>query len=309
MLPFLKKHGDSRSSGALRSYIRREVLMQDARRTVCSLLDSNDLSFCWVKGVPLAQKLFGNAIARYSGDIDILVQPQSFYAVCRQLLQSGWRLPAVTGGRPNAVLENSLGRWSKDILFISPDGVKLEVHHRLSITPGEVYRAYEDWLWSQSRSAPLGNSDLESLELFYLVSHGSATGFHRLKWLLDIATYLCRLQSEWAMDDDSFARVLIDQSRKYLVTRRLVVAWTLSNHYFSVPLPEPVGRLLNNDRLSLWLVNSITQFSEKPELTGGWKYRSLRRISSVWFEESLSRRSGLLIEYVRNGIANVFANR
>lgn len=309
LLPFLRAQGSSQSSDVLKPYIRRQVRIEQARGALCHLSDSSGFSFRWIKGVPLAQKLFGDGITRYSGDIDILVRPQSFCEVCHCLLESGWSLPAAKERDARDFIARRLSRWNKDVLLVSPGGIKVEVHHRLSITPSDVYSAYENWLWSDKTSSGNVGPGLECLELFYLVSHGSATAFHRLKWLFDIAVYLGKLRAHWGMSDDRFAEAMILCARGYGVTRRLVVSWALCHHFFDTFLPDSISGLIERDRMAGWLTSLVIYFSQRPSNMTRWHYRCWRRMSSLILEERFSRRLLLSREYLHNGFGNAFLLR
>lgn len=175
---------------------QREDAVRRGLRQVAALaravggLAERDIPCLVLKGVPLAQRLYGDACARQALDIDLLVAKDEFAAARAVLVASGFRLHL---GFPETP---SRRRWyakvEKAETFVG-HGVCIELHRRLLANPsfmdaefGGLFERRSDVRIGAIRYPTLGTID----EMLYLMCHGAGHGWRQLKWLCDAALCL-----------------------------------------------------------------------------------------------------------------------
>ena len=152
-----------------------------------------------LKGLPLSQQLHGNPLLRESIDIDLLVSPERFEEAAAILLETGWRRVGPDFGETPR-RKQWYDRLVHDCPFIGPGGIVVELHRRLLENP-YLFNAPFGRLWQEGRTQTAGEHAYRVLGdghlLFYLAFHGAAHGWHRLKWLCDIAALLAAADEQW----------------------------------------------------------------------------------------------------------------
>lgn len=167
--------------------VRRCLRQLDGLRQALNCLAEGDIPCLVLKGLPLSQRLCGNALLRDAVDIDLLVSPQSFHAAERRLLQCGWR--KVSEFRETPVRNRWHSRFVADSRFTGPGGT-LELHHRFFDNP-HYFNAEFERLSARAASVAIGNVSFPTMheddDLLYLMCHGAKHRWANLKWLCDIA--------------------------------------------------------------------------------------------------------------------------
>jgi hypothetical protein len=141
-----------------------------------------------VKGLVLAEELYGSLAARGAGDVDVLVRPDDLAAGRRVLVKLGYwqRPPTFT----TLVHEYHDPPW---YVGTGNQAIRLELHWDL--WADRFFRSDADGLWARSRAGSLvGRSvRLLSLEdtLLHLAIHRSRSAL-RLRWVCDIAELVRR---------------------------------------------------------------------------------------------------------------------
>ena len=143
-----------------------------------------------LKGVPLAQRLYGDLGLRSAQDIDLLVDPADADAAGAVLLETGHRqTETFLRGRTRTFHR----RWFKETTYDHPDYGRVELHHRLTdlseLLPWDfasLWRA-RDEVWLGNIAVPvLGRRHLAC----YLCAHAAEHAWQRLRWLTDLAALL-----------------------------------------------------------------------------------------------------------------------
>ncbi len=191
---------------ALAAKLRRteapSLALQRAARQLSSLrrlalsLREHEMPFLVLKGLPLAQRLYGDPFVREAADIDLLVAPESFAKSREAVLAAGFR-PAMSFDETPVRI-----RWAqrvrKEETFVRDD-IRLELHRRLLGNPHYFDAPFAE---SHERRAwvAIGRDRYPTLppgeELVYLMCHGAGHGWMQLKWLCDVA--LCLKGSDQA---------------------------------------------------------------------------------------------------------------
>ena len=172
--------------------VRRAMAQLFELRRLATNLDAREVPFLVLKGLPLAQRLYGDPFVREAVDIDLLVAPQSFAPARQAVLAAGFR-PAKSFDETPA-----RRRWAqlvrKEETFLR-NGVRLELHRRILGNPhyfdAPFAVCHERRAWvtiGGDRYPTLAPED----DLLYLMCHGAGHGWRQLKWLCDVALHLRR---------------------------------------------------------------------------------------------------------------------
>jgi hypothetical protein len=170
----------------LTNALRNQLLSEELAR-VLSLLGDAGIRVVPLKGVALAQALYGDTAARVSVDLDILVPPANVAKAIEVILASGYR-----AGSSDPYISKLLLRHGRhyDAVRDAP-GISflLEVHWILVQHSSKDDEAVSD-LWAEARpqsyfGAP-GFSLSPEWNFLYLAIHATDHEWRSLKWLVDI---------------------------------------------------------------------------------------------------------------------------
>ena len=185
-------HLRRKRDGAVRLSLRQLAAL--GRSANC--LAQRDVPHLVLKGLPLAQRLYGDAFARDALDIDLLVPPEAVAAARSALIEAGFRLRL---GFPETPARRRWhGRVEKAETFRG-HGVTIELHQRLLANPHYIDARFER-LFRDRSSVRIGTASYPNLgpddDLLYLMCHGAGHGWRRLKWLCDVALCLRDLEAD-----------------------------------------------------------------------------------------------------------------
>ncbi len=177
--------------------LRNELLGQELAR-ILRLLGYAGVPVMTLKGIALAEWLYGDIALRTCADIDILVPAKRTIEAFGLLVGSGYE-PEFT----EPPLLNLLARYGKDCTLTREDGTHmypLELHCGL-VWGGLPERALLNEIWSDARPITFRGAPALALsadwQFLYLAEHAARHGLPSLKWLLDLDR-LCRLKSiDW----------------------------------------------------------------------------------------------------------------
>ena len=172
--------------------VRRAMGQLFELRRLATSLDVRETPFLVLKGLPLAQRLYGDPFVREAVDIDLLVAPESFAQARQAVLAAGFR-------RAKSFDETPVRRrWAqlvrKEETFLR-NGVRLELHRRILGNPHYFDAPFADW-YERRAWVTIGGDRNPTLapedDLLYLMCHGAGHGWRQLKWLCDVALHLRR---------------------------------------------------------------------------------------------------------------------
>ena len=216
----------------------------DALRHAARTLDGAGIPCIVLKGLPLARRLYPDLGSREAIDIDVLVPPGDFDGAERVLRDRGWERR-----KPDFRQTPARRRWHdrvvKDHVLVRPNpggagpAPVLELHRRLANNPFLLdlpfARLDESGVTVEVGGYPFRTPGDED-QLLYLASHGLEHGWHRLKWLCDVALLLR------SMDEDGLARAMA-RGRAAKLGCALVPAFRLVAEALHVPVPAAAAAL------------------------------------------------------------------
>jgi putative nucleotidyltransferase-like protein len=174
--------------------------MVAARRTLAQIAEIESLSrafaqrgirFLVLKGVALSAQLYGDAGLRGGRDIDLLVDPDGFAGAHAVLTEAGYRRRI---DQLSARQTEEYRRRIKDVEYVhAVTQAHIELHYRL--TDNEHLLACDfDALWRARQTVQAGGAAVPTLPrsrlALYLLAHGAAHAWERLRWLVDLAELL-----------------------------------------------------------------------------------------------------------------------
>ena len=131
-----------------------------------------------LKGICLAARYYRDIASRHAGDIDLLIAPADLDRAHQLLLALGYlRVANKTHVVvPEPFTEEMYFRFH--FIFISPDGVVVELHFRLHFNP-DILAVDLDDILAAGATVPLGKASLpvmpDALQFVFLATHGRAT--------------------------------------------------------------------------------------------------------------------------------------
>ncbi len=205
------------------------------------LFKSADVPVHPIKGIPLAQRLYGDIAKRHARDIDLVIPPNKMEVAHELLTQNGYKCTCPEFGRLSRHQKSLYWGCHKDIIYVNKAGVMLELHTRLSGYSTSLSNKMSPQLFTKITVQEKLNN-----ELLYLCWHGAHTLFHRMKWLLDISLYLEQNFTHFNEDVDELTRL----ANHYDVMKELTVSWLLANALFGVELPSKIDLFYQKSLIS-----------------------------------------------------------
>jgi hypothetical protein len=198
-------------------------------RRVIQALHARAIPVRILKGLPLAQSVFGNLSLRSPGDIDLLIDESSIVQVDEVLRGFGYRGHFQVDRFSPKRLSFYRSHWKDLVYFNSASGLEVDVHWRCfrnSAMPGAELCATPG-----QDSVCFGGFRVDTLprmeSLLYLCVHGTLDGWIYLKSLVDVAAQV-RSMSEPELD--SLATLAAD----YGILPELSAALALVERYLSM---------------------------------------------------------------------------
>jgi hypothetical protein len=197
--------------------------------SIYDLLSAGNIRFIPLKGPVLSYRLYGDTTIRKYNDMDILVDAENIIRTKALLEENGYRIDCIAWPEKKA-LQNKLTRHINNISLINNEkGFVVEIHWRiLRISPVSISDL--DDLVNQNlttlnlagRSFTILNNELE---LLYLIIHGGLHFWMRLKWLLDVDTFIKTQKIDW----ERFEKLMNDLKAHRIVA----LCREIYNEYFA----------------------------------------------------------------------------
>jgi hypothetical protein len=163
-----------------------------------AVLDEAGIPAIPLKGVALAEALYGDPGLRVFSDIDILVPAKNFADAFRLFRSSGYR-PEIM----QPALLRVVARYGKDCEFFPDDAKRMyavELHCGL-VWGGSLERLLLEEVWSEAERRKVCGVPAFALsadwELLYLGIHAARHGNTALKWLVDLDRLCSRGTIDW----------------------------------------------------------------------------------------------------------------
>ena len=201
LLPALPPTIHAAFSDHYRTSLLANLRIRTATERLLDQLDAAGIAAVPLKGVVLAERVYGNIAWRYIRDIDLLAPQEDVGRVSALLQASGY---VAEGKHDHAHAFGAI--TGAETKYERSDAPMIELHWGLSKRPS--YRlglAFKD-VWARTVSVTWRGRSIRLLalhdELRFLAVH--CTADHRvsqLNWLVDIAELLRKTPADWRWDD------------------------------------------------------------------------------------------------------------
>jgi hypothetical protein len=225
-----KTRRDLAQSFALNA-IRNQTLVEELGR-VLELFARIEVLAIPLKGVVLAEALYGDTALRICADLDVLIQPKDFESCLQALRSEGY-----SDRLREPLLARLLANYGKDCLLMRADEkahYSVQVHCGL-IWGGPAERQSLNEVWQDAvprhfHDAPAYAMDPE-WEFLYLALHAARHGMFPFKWLVDLDWIVARGGVDWPKVKNLAARFGWENAvRSSLAASALLL---------DTPIPEP----------------------------------------------------------------------
>ncbi len=176
---------------------RNETLTQELVRILTRLGEAG-IRVIPIKGIALAESLYGDVALRTCADLDTLIHPQDLSQGLLVLTSAGYRHAFAT---PPSI--RLLARYGRDCALVREEGrwiYPLQVHCGL-IWGGPVERRLLARLWGKASSKPYRSAPAYELspthEFLYLAVHAARHGLSSFKWIVDLDWLISRGRLNW----------------------------------------------------------------------------------------------------------------
>lgn len=176
----------------------RNVLLTEELIRVLTQLGAAGMHVIPLKGVALAESLYGDAALRTCADLDVLIHPEHLAESLHLLGSSGYQ--DRLGDRSFVRL---LARFGKDCGMMREVGrtaYPLQVHCGL-IWGGPAERRLLAEIWSDAAPKPFHAAPADAMspewEFLYLAVHAARHGLSPFKWLVDLDWLMVRGALNW----------------------------------------------------------------------------------------------------------------
>jgi len=215
----------------LANALRNQLLAEELARLLHLLSDAG-IPAIPLKGVALAESLYGDPAARVCADIDLLIRPTNLNQTLDLMLTSGYRDDFRDRFFSKLTLRHGrhydLVRDKRDISFC------LELHWQLVQHSSRNDEATTD-LWAEARPKTFFGASALSLstewEFLYLSIHAADHNWQSLKWLADIHQVATSTPVDWPRITQKAERLELD----------LVIGQTLNASSLLLGTPLPLG--------------------------------------------------------------------
>ena len=223
--------------------IRNELLTRELI-SVLTRLETSGVPVIPLKGVALAESIYGDSALRVCADLDVLIQPNHLLECLTLLRSSGYqdRLAAPAFVR-------LLSRYGKDCALMREEGrltYPLQIHCGL-ICGGSAERDLLADAWHEATPRPFHSAPAHAMspewEFLYLTAHAARHGMFPFKWLVDLDWLVVRGALDW--------QGLQAKARSWGWQRIVESCLAACAELLETPIPEPFAKASTAARASI----------------------------------------------------------
>ncbi|AEB28704.1 nucleotidyltransferase family protein [Francisella hispaniensis] len=192
--------------------VTKQLLMEKLLSDILSKFAEHKIENVVLKGLPLDKKLYGSQGKRVYGDIDILIKEEQLRLAHDLLLDLGFCLEKDVFSIEFISKHSLLRKGLKDIVYLNKEyNILLELHWRPFVIGDLKYDIYNECSENFQQSSRIYKILKDEYCLSYLIIHGYRSGWHRLKWLIDIVDFIQNIK----FDRTRFKQVIFEEFDEY----------------------------------------------------------------------------------------------
>ncbi|HEY4125740.1 MAG TPA: nucleotidyltransferase family protein [Rhizomicrobium sp.] len=285
-----------------RANVRRNASALARLDQIKAAFAAHGINWMALKGVTQATQLYTDPAWRESSDIDILVTPNEFLRAIDTLVASGFIAsnPPIPSIR---FLRKPIWRAVRDVTLIARDDHRcaVELHRRLFFASGKRAQALKFATSEGTFKTPALGPDLT----FYLIAHGAASFWVRLKWLVDLVPLFAKLN-----DGEKFA--ILERAREAGAESAVAASLLLLHALFPFVALGPLAPWVEHKRSERHVKQRLQRYAEMISLEHDWKRspldNALMALESSWMLfEAPSTRARILMSAFPSSMARKIA--
>jgi len=202
---------------------------------VTAALEAAGIAFIPLKGFVLSQKIYGDPSFRFTGDVDLLLDPTEIVKAIDALEKTGF-IPSLYPWPSGEKQKERLTRFRNQFALENPaTELDVELHWRLFYYPilpsGEMDRIVKENLSTIEMKGRTFRVLNPELDLLFLLIHGGMHGWRRLKWLVDVH----EIARQKLFDERGFSELVATFRAERMVGlyNKLIKSWF--NPYYTLP--------------------------------------------------------------------------
>jgi hypothetical protein len=199
-----------------RASVARNLQLTGALIAIVRSFSAAGIAMLPHKGPMLAQAAYGDLAMREFADLDILIHPSDLPRALAILADLGYRVSdSLAWLSPPALM-----RWTCEMSYISPRGVAVDLHWRLTPSHYPV-QLDPEVLWRSRTTVGIAGSELPTLlpaaQLLLLAVHGAKHCWEAIGWLADVAWLTAAHPEAWQgaleLADETGCRRVVELAR------------------------------------------------------------------------------------------------
>lgn len=270
---------------------RRALQLAGEQVRLMRALEREGIAALGVKGLPLAQRLYGEQGIRHAGDIDLLVRIRDVERADR-ILQTTGLLRTNPGFALTSRQQRSFLRNKPEFEYLRPGlSIRVELLWRLEGLP------VDESLWVPASPGtsrhPLARTLPADLDALYVLHHGAKHGWFRLFWLVDAALLLRSSDLDWG--------ALIGKARRLDLALPVLQAAELAQLLLHVPIPAPlIPQPAERARVTALVAEAWRQIMREPLAHEGIREWARQLRYRVRLQQTLRRRWAVLTPHIHS---------
>lgn len=225
---------------------RRNMMMTSEMLRIMKLLEENGIQALAIKGPVLSQIIHGDVTSRQYADIDILIHQSDLWRAGEVLSENSY----VFDHGLKFLKNKTLLKIAKDVTFSNPlNNIHTEVHWRLFsgklFAKSNLKLFHETPTMCRINQREIATLD-HSINLLYLLLHGSKHMWERIEWIVDIDRLI---RSKEDIDWD-----LIYRSAQVMEIEPMVfLGLAISRELFGTPIPVQMAEKIDTKIMDVTL--------------------------------------------------------
>lgn len=244
-----------------RANAAKQVLALTRLHRVADEFRVRGINWMAFKGVMQAAQLYTDPVWRESADIDILVTPGEFRRALEALMDMGY-IASNPPMRIPHVLRLPLLSMVRDVGFVARDdhSCAVELHQRLFFANDRCTQS----VGLRALQGPIPTPEVDHELALYLIMHGAACFWVRLKWLLDLVPLFAKL------DNDELVALMVG-ARRAGVEKSLAASLLLLQSLFPFVVFGPLSSWLLQMKAEPAVQQRLFRYMEMLNQDSDWK--------------------------------------